>query len=41
MDEVRNNPARGFLKLDILHAIARQVDRRFGIKGLSEADRHT
>ena len=40
MNEVRNNPARGFLKLDILHR--NSLDKligRFGIKGLTEEDR--
>lgn len=40
MNEVRNNPAAGFVKLDILHrqSLDKLIDR-FDIKGLSEADR--
>lgn len=40
MNAVRNDPAKGFLKLDVLHR--QSLDKlieRFGIKGLSEADR--
>ncbi len=40
MNEVRNNPAKGFVKLDVLHR--QSLDKlieRFDIKGLSEADR--
>lgn len=40
MNEVRNNPARGFLKLDILHRNSLdKLIERLGIKGLTEADR--
>jgi len=40
MNEVRNNPARGFLKLDILHRNSLdKLIERFGIKGLTEDDR--
>lgn len=42
MDAVRKNPARGFIKLDILHRQSLDMlIERFGIKGLSEADRDT
>ncbi|MDQ8731522.1 haloacid dehalogenase type II [Bradyrhizobium sp. LHD-71] len=40
MNEVRNNAAKGFVKLDVLHR--QSLDKlieRFDIKGLSEADR--
>jgi 2-haloacid dehalogenase len=40
MDEVRKNPAKGFVKLDALHR--QSLDRlieQLGIKGLGEADR--
>ena len=40
MDEVRKNPAKGYIKLDQLHR--QSLDKlieRFNIKGLSEADR--
>ncbi len=40
MNEVRNNPAKGFVKLDILHRQSLDtLIERFNIKGLSEADR--
>lgn len=40
MNEVRNNPAKGFIKLDVLHRQSLDnLIERFGIKGLSEADR--
>src|SRR5258708_32831797 len=39
MNEVRNNPARGFLKLDIRHRTSRdKLIERFGIKGRTEGD---
>jgi len=40
MNEVRKNPQRGFLKLDILHrnSLDRLIEQ-FGIKGLAEEDR--
>lgn len=40
MDAVRKNPAAGFIKLDDLHRISLDmlIDR-FGIEGISEADR--
>ena len=40
MNEVRKNPAKGFVKLDVLHR--QSLDKlieRFNINGLSEADR--
>jgi 2-haloacid dehalogenase len=40
MNEVRNNPAKGFVKLDLLHRQSLDtLIERFNIKGLSEADR--
>jgi 2-haloacid dehalogenase len=40
MNEVRNNPSRGFLKLDILHRNSLdKLIEQFGIKGLNEQDR--
>jgi 2-haloacid dehalogenase len=40
MNEVRNNPTRGFLKLDVLHRTSLdKLIERFGIKGLTEDDR--
>ena len=40
MNEVRNNPDRAFLKLDILHRNSLdKLIERFGINGLSEDDR--
>lgn len=40
MDAVRKDPVRGFIKLDILHRQSLDMlIERFGIKGLSEADR--